>query len=162
MTQSIVKTLTLLLLVGVLSHCARRDVNVRDEVTDPAADNESLIQINPMVPEAVLVLIDEAATQQSNGHGGEAIMTLKRALTISPASALVQQHLAETYLAEGDFQQAMYWATLVVNQGPDQGSLCERARRAQALSAEMLGNAELQSQALEGVATCSRQPPARY
>ena len=96
MTQSIVKILTLLLLVGALSHCAQRDVNVRDEVTDPAADNESLIQINPMVPEAVLVLIDEATAQQSNGQVSEAIMTLKRALTISPSSALVQQHLAES------------------------------------------------------------------
>ena len=162
MIKPITKTLSLLMLAAALSHCAQRGVNVKDEVTAPAAGNDSLIQINPMVPEAVLELIDEAAAQQSNGQAGEAMMTLKRALTISPASALVQQHLAEAYLAEGDFQQAIYWATLVVNQGPDQGSLCERARRAQALSAEMLGNTELQSQALEGVASCTRLPPARY
>lgn len=162
MSKSILKPLVLLLLVAALSHCAQRDVNVREEVNDPAAGNDSLIQINPMVSEAALALIDEAVVLQSNGHVGEAILTLKRALSISPSSALVQQHLAETYLADGDFQQAMYWSTLVVNQGPDQGSLCERARRTQALSAEMMGQIELQAQALEGVSSCTRRPAARY
>lgn len=154
----------LIVLIGLfLSHCSqRKKVDVDATVRDPAADNNSLIQVSPMVPAAVNTLLHEASVQVSQGAVSAALMTLKRALSISPSSALVQQHLAELYLSEADYKQAMYWSTLVVNQGPDQGSLCERSRRTQALAAEMLGEVEIQARALHAIAKCSTEQPARY
>jgi len=130
----------LLLMVLLISNCSNRkidDLDVNQTVRDPAEDNESLIQVTPLVPAAVMTLIQQADDQQSGGNVTDAILILERALSISPTSALVQQHLAEAYLAEADYKQAMYWSTLVINQGPDQGSLCERSRRTQALAAEL-------------------------
>ncbi len=147
-------------MVLLLSHCSNRKVD--ESVRDPANDNDSLIQITPLVPAAVMTLIQQADAQLSNGGLNDALMTLNRALSISPSSALVQQHLAEAYLADADYKQAMYWSTLVVNQGPDQGALCERSRRTQALAAELLNQVEIQARALESIAACSTQQPARY
>ncbi|MGJ8664051.1 MAG: hypothetical protein ACSHWU_10380 [Marinicella sp.] len=157
------KILWIILIVLFLSHCSqRKKVDVDASVRDPAAKNNSLIQVTPMVPEAVKTLLQEADQQISEGSTTAALMTLNRALSISPSSALVQQHLAEAYLSDADYKQAMYWSTLVVNQGPDQGGLCERSRRTQALAAEMLSEVDIQAQALNSIAHCSTEHPARY
>ena len=137
-------------------------VDVEKSVRNPANENDSLIQVTPMVPAAVQSLIQQADEQLSNGDVSAAILTLKRALSISTTSALVQQNLAEAYLTDGDYKQAMYWSTLVVNQGPDQGTLCERSRRTQALAAELLNQVEIQSSALESIASCSTQQPNKF
>lgn len=149
-------------MVLVLSHCSNRKVDVDELIRDPAKDNDSLIQVTPLVPAAVMILIQQADAQLSNGGVNDALLTLNRALSISPSSALVQQHLAEAYLTDADYKQAMYWSTLVVNQGPDQGALCERSRRTQALAAELLNQVVIQTRALESIAACSTQQPAKY
>ncbi len=156
-----------ILMALLLSHCSHRkahveEVDVEEIVRNPAADNESLIQVTPLVPAAVMTLIQQANQQLSDGGVAAAILTLKRALSISPSSALVQQNLAEAYLTEGDYKEAMYWSTLVVNQGPDQGSLCERSRRTQALAAELLNQVDVQARALESIESCSTTQPERY
>jgi len=162
MPQTLIKFFCLVLMAMFLSHCSNRKVDVDETVRDPAQDNDSLIQVNPMVPEAVLTLIQQAENQLSDGHVSDALLTLKRALSISPSSALVQQHMAEAYLSDGDYKQAMYWSTLVVNQGPDQGALCERSRRTQALAAELLNQVDIQARALESIEACSTRQPAKY
>ncbi len=146
----------------LLSHCSYKRVDVEKDVREPARDNDSLIQVSPMVPAAVYALINEADMQMSDGQVKLAILTLKRALSISPASALVQQHLSEAYLSDADYKQALYWSTLVVNQGPDQGALCERSRRTQALAAELLNEVVVQAQALDAIAECTTKKPARF
>ena len=88
----------LLLMILMLSHCALRKVDVKDEVRDPAEQTDSVIQITPMAPEAVQLLISEADEHLQQGLYQDALLTLKRALNISPQSALVQQNLAEVYL----------------------------------------------------------------
>ncbi len=163
----LIRVFFLTVMVFMLSHCSNRkagvdEVDVGETVRDPAEDNDSLIQVTPLVPAAVMTLIQQADEQLSGGGVTDAILTLKRALSISSTSALVQQHLAEAYLADADYKQAMYWSTLVVNQGPDQGSLCERSRRAQALAAELLNEVEIQARALDSIASCSTQQPNRY
>lgn len=115
-----------------------------------------------MAPAAVHTLLSEADTLLSNGQITGAILTLKRALSISPASALVQQHMAEAYLSDAEYKKALYWSTLVVNQGPDQGSLCERSRRTQALAAELLNEVAVQAKALESIAGCTTDRPAQF
>lgn len=160
--QAFANALLLAFMVVVLSHCSNRRVDVDENVRDPANNNDSLIQVSPLVPAAVMTLIQQADTQLSDGSVHDALLTLQRALSISPSSAMVQQHLAETYLADADYQQAMYWSTLVVNQGPDQGSLCERSRRTQALAAELLGQDEIQFRALEAIAACSTQQRKKF
>ncbi len=146
----------------LLSHCSFKRVDVDKEIRDPANENGSLIQVSPMVPAAVHTLLSEADSQMSDGQVMDAILTLKRALSISPASALVQQHLAEAYLSDADYKQALYWSTLVVNQGPDQGTLCERSRRTQALAAELMGEVAVQARALDSIADCTTEKPARF
>ena len=146
----------------MLNQCGNKPVNVNQQVRDQAEKNASLIQVTPMVPAAVISLLEEADEQISLGQIKPAILTLERALSISPNSALVQQHLAEAHLTDGHYQQALYWATLVVNQGPDKGALCERSRRAQALAAELLNEPTVQAQALESIASCTTAPAARF
>jgi Tfp pilus assembly protein PilF len=156
------RTITVLVMVLMLSHCSNRKVDVDKAIRDPADGNDSLIQVVPLVPAAAITLLNQADKQLSDGLVEDAVLTLKRALSISPSSALVQQHLAEAYLAHADYKQAMYWSTLVVNQGPDQGVLCERSRRTQALAAELLNQIEIQARALESIATCSTLQPTKY
>ncbi|WP_223786922.1 tetratricopeptide repeat protein [Marinicella meishanensis] len=156
------RSLGCLLLLLLLTHCTQRRVDVDQEIRDPAAGNASLIQVNPLVPAAVHDLLQEADALREAGDLAEAILTIQRGLSIVPGSSLVQQHLAEAYLADGQYQQAMYWSTLVVNQGPDQGTLCERSRRTQALAAELLQEVAIQAQALESIASCSTQRPNRF
>lgn len=159
---SFLKTVGIVIVAMLLSHCSNRRVDVDKDIRDPANQNGSLIQVVPMVPAAVYALINEADSQLSEGQVKQAILTLKRALSISPASALVQQHLSEAYLSDADYKQALYWATLVVNQGPDQGALCERSRRTQALAAELLNEVAVQARALDAIAECTTKRPARF
>ncbi len=153
-----VRVMFITLMVVLLSHCSNRKMD--DSIDAPEQD--SLIQVAPLVPAAVMSLIETANSQLSDGAVADALLTLNRALSISPSSSLLHQHLAEAYLADADYKQAMYWSTLVVNQGPDQGPLCERSRRTQALAAELLNQVEIQARALESIANCSTQPPVRY
>lgn len=140
-----------------ISSCSqRRPVDIDNEIRDPSEHEDSVIQIAPMVPEAVQILIAEADSQLQQGFSDEAILTLQRALSISPASSLVQQHLAEVYLSQGAYQQAFEWSDRVAQNGPTHGSICERARRTLALAAEMLNDVETQSQALESIASCTQ------
>jgi tetratricopeptide (TPR) repeat protein len=162
MKTTLKRTVLLLLMTLMLSHCALRKVDVKDEVRDPAAQTDSVIQITPMAPEAVQLLISEADVHLQQGLYEDALLTLKRALNISPQSALVQQNLAEVYLADGQYQQAFTWSQQVVSQGPAFGPLCERARRTLALAAEMLADVETQAQALQGIAGCSQQQAPRF
>lgn len=163
MIQTARKIMALVFMSLLLSHCGKRQtVDVKQQIRQPAEQNNSLIEVTPMIPAAVQSLLTEADQQLAEGLTTTAITTLRRALSISPGSALVQQHLAEVYLADGNYQQAIYWATLVVEQGPDQGALCERSRRTQALAAELLNQAALQAQALEAIAACTTHEPARY
>ncbi len=151
------------ILVVALSHCSqRKPIDIEDEVRDPSDHSTSVIQIAPMVPEAVQLLIDESENQLKNGYTNEAVLTLNRALSISPTSATVHQHLAEVYLSEGDYQAAFNWSDRVVKEGPAHGPICERARRTLALAAEMLGDVTTQAAALEAVAACTHVSPARY
>ena len=156
------KIICIVMMTAFLSHCGYKRVDVEKEVREPARDNDSLIQVSPMVPAAVFALINEADIQMSEGQVKLAILTLKRALSISPASALVQQHLSEAFLSDADYKQALYWSTLVVNQGPDQGALCERSRRTQALAAELLNEVAVQARALDAIADCTTKKPAQY
>ncbi len=150
-------------LILALSHCSqRKPIDINDDVRDPSEHDTSVIQIAPMVPEAVLLLINEAENQIQKGLSNEAILTLNRALSISPTSATVHQHLAEFYLSEGDYQTAFSWSNRVVKEGPAQGPICERARRTLALAAEMLNDVETQAAALEAIANCSQVRPPRY
>ncbi len=163
MIQTARKIISLALVTLLLSHCGKRQtVDVKQQIRAPAEQNNSLIEVTPMIPAAVQSLLAEADRQLTQGATNDAITTLQRALSISPASALVQQHLAEVYLADGNYQQAIYWASLVVEQGPDQGELCERSRRTQALAAEFLGQVTIQAQALEAIGACTTHEPARY
>jgi lipopolysaccharide biosynthesis regulator YciM len=162
MKTTLYKTAVVLLLSVFLTHCSWRRVDVDEEVRQPAEQAESVIQITPMAPEAVQDLIRQADQQLQQGAHGAALLTLRRALNISPQSPLVQQHLAEVYLSDGQYQEAFNWSTLVVDQGPDFGPLCERSRRTLALAAEMLADVSTQSRALQSIATCSQKQAPRF
>ena len=151
------------ILILALSHCSqRKPIDINDDVRDPSEHATSVIQIAPMVPEAVQLLIDEAEEQLANGLINEAILTLNRGLSISPTSATVQQHLAEVYLTEGNYQAAFNWSLKVFKDGPAYGGICERARRTLALAAEMLNDVQTQSKALEAISSCTQASKPRY
>ncbi|TDR23764.1 tetratricopeptide repeat protein [Marinicella litoralis] len=151
------------ILILALSHCSqRKPIDINDDVRDPSDHSSSVIQIAPMVPEAVQLLIKEADEQIEQGLIKAAVLTLSRALSISPTSATVHQHLAEVYLSEGNYQAAFNWSNRVVQDGPAHGPICERARRTLALAAEMLNDVETQAAALEAIDSCSQSSAPRY
>jgi len=151
------------ILILLLSHCSqRKPIDLNDQVREPSEHSDSVIQVAPMVPEAVQLLVEEAEKLLGKDQVSDAILTLKRALSIGPGSALVQQHLAEVYLSNGQYQQAYTWSSLVVEQGPSHGPLCERARRTLALAAEMVNDVQTQAKALESIDSCKQMPAARY
>ncbi len=150
------------LLVICLAGCQNTRHDIEKEVRIPSQHGQSVIDVAPMLPEAVKVLLKEAETHKQNGDFNLAIMTIDRALRIVPDSPSVQQHLAEMYLADGDYELAMLWAKKVMVNGPAFGVLCERARRTVALSAEVLGEKEQQLHALETIAGCVQQAKPRY
>lgn len=150
-------------LILALSHCSqRKPIDINEDVRDPSDHDTSVIQIAPMVPEAVQLLINEAEGQIEKGLVHEAILTLNRALSISPTAATVQQHLAEVYLSEGDYKSAFKWSNRVFKEGPSHGPICERARRTLALAAEMLSDVETQAVALDAIASCTQIRSSRY
>lgn len=154
--------LVVLTLIFISSCSQRKPIDIDDDVRNPSQHEDSVIQIAPMVPDAVQILLQEAEVRQQNGQVEAAILAVKRALSISPASALVQQHLVELYLAEGNYRESFDWANRVVNQGPSRGSLCERARRTLALAAEMLNDVATQAQALESISDCTQPPTEKF
>ena len=147
------------LFILTLSHCSQRKPV---DFSDSDQEIEPVIQLAPEEPEAVQMLIAEADTHLASGSTNQAILTLKRALSISPDSASVQQHLAEIYLSDGAYQDAFDWSNQVVEHGPSQGSLCERARQTLALAAEMLGDTVTQGRALEAIEKCYSVRPTKY
>ena len=154
----------LLLFILILSACANqtRNVDVEQEVRKPSNNSASVVTVTPMIPDAVMALIKEAEILQRNGKIDAAIASLHRARTIQPGSPFIQQHLAESYLADGNYQQALHWSQLVESKGPSKGELCERSRRTIAIAAEMLGQTNTQSNALNAIETCIQPAIERY
>ncbi len=156
------KTGTILLMIAVLTACQRTKPNIDDDIRNPSNEHGSVIDVTPMLPDAVWSLIEQAEAHKKNAAFSQAINTLQRALRIAPHSPLVQQHLAEMFLAEGQYHEALLWAEKVTNQGPQFGQLCQRARRVLSLAAEMLGETEKQGQALDAIASCVQEAKPRY
>ena len=151
-----------LILTTVLSACQQTKPDIDQDIRNPSDQHGSVLDVKPMLPDAVWSLIDQAEQHKKTAAFDQAITTLQRALRISPNSPLVQQHLAEMYLAEGAYQEAMLWSEKVVKHGPNFGQLCQRARRVVSLAAEMLGQVEKQAQALEAIALCVQKAQPRY
>ncbi|WP_154224282.1 tetratricopeptide repeat protein [Marinicella rhabdoformis] len=156
------KLAVLLVLAIMLSACQNTKPNVDEAVRNPSDQHGSVIDVKPMLPDAVWSLVEQAEQFKVQAAFEQAISTLQRALRIAPNSPLVQQHLAEMHLAEGDYQEAMQWSEKVVKHGPQYGQLCQRARRVVSLSAEMLGLVDKQAQALESIALCVQKAQPRY
>lgn len=157
------KNLAILLVLAImLSACQNTKPDVDEQVRNPSDQHGSVIDVKPMLPDAIWTLIDQAEQFKKRAAFNQAISTLQRALRIAPNSPLVQQHLAEMHLAEGDYQEALQWSEKVVKHGPQFGQLCQRARRVVSLSAEMLGQIKKQAQALEAIADCVQKASPRY
>ncbi len=144
-----------------LSACGPK-VDVEKSVREPADHRESVVDVQPMLPEAVKLLMQQAREAETRGQIQTALNLILRAKQIQPDSAHIHQQLAETYLANGEFDHAFEWSSQVVNHGPDKGTLCERARRTLAIAAEHLGQAEQQQQALDAIAQCSLAARQRH
>lgn len=156
------KKICLLLILAVIVLCACAPVNVEETIRKPAEKNESVVHVVPMIPSAVKALIAESEVQKQHGETTNAIELLHRARTITPGSPVIQQHLAETYLAVGNYFQALYWGELAEKNGPGKGSLCERSRRTIAVAAGNLALTQQQEQALNSIASCIEPIKKRY
>lgn len=153
----------IILLALLLSGCWRQQkVDVDKQIKEPTEQQQSVVDVLPMVPQAVVILLGQADKYSRAGDYRQAILVLQRAIKISPQAPQVQQQLAESYLADGNYEQALYWSSLVVENGPSHGLLCEKALRTQALAAEMVGNQSLQGQALNAIEGCSRRAIEKF
>ena len=149
------RIILIIISVALISSCAsRKKVDVDSMVREPAEQNGSAVEIAPLLPPGVQALLDEAEQARVAGQQEQAIEILHRARSIGGNTPTVLQHLAEAYLAVGDFPQAMAWAQQAVDNGPPKGELCERSRRTLALAAEQQGQSDLQLNALQSIESC--------
>ena len=88
----VIRVSFVVMMILMLSHCSNRkaevdqveanQVDIDETIRDPAKNNDSLIQVKPLVPAVVMTLIQQADEQLSKGKVTDAILTLKRALSI--------------------------------------------------------------------------------
>jgi len=136
----------------MLSHCSQRQDSSKAEVKD--LSEQARITGQNQAPDSVRPLLQQADQALRDGQTGEAINHLQRALQISPATAEIQQRLAEAYLAEGRYQQAAYWADIVMSTGPKTEPLCSQSRQTLALAAEAMGDINTQTRAMAALNDC--------
>ncbi|MCX7545268.1 tetratricopeptide repeat protein [Marinicella gelatinilytica] len=146
------KVTGLIIVVLMLSHCSQRQNSSKAEVKD--LSEQPRITSQNQAPNSVRPLLEQADQALSQGQSSQAINYLQRALQISPATAEIQQRLAEAYLAEGRYQQAAYWADIVINTGPKTEPLCSQSRQTLALAAEAMGDINVQTRALAALNDC--------
>lgn len=142
----------LLVAMLLLSHCSQRQDSSKAEVKD--ISELPRITGQTQAPASVRPLLEQADEALRDGQTTEAINHLQRALQISPATAEIQQRLAEAYLADSRYRQAAYWADIVVSTGPKSDPLCSQSRQTLALAAEAMGDLSTQAQALAALNDC--------
>jgi len=149
------KMILVMITTALISSCAsRKKVDVDSMVREPAEQNDSAVEIVPLLPPGVKSLLDEAEQARIAGNEQQAIEILHRARSIAGNTPTVLQYLAEAYLMVGDFPQALAWAQQAVDNGPAKGALCERSRRTLALAAEQQGQTDVQLRALQSIESC--------
>ena len=153
--NQLVKITGLVISILLLSHCSQKQDSSKAEVEDII--EQARITGQTQAPASVRPLLEQADQAMSEGATGIAINQLQRALQISPATAEIQQRLAEAYLADGRYQQAAYWAGIVMNTGPKTEPLCSQSRQTLALAAEAMGDDSTQLKALNALIDCQRQ-----
>ena len=148
------KVTGLIIAIILLSHCSQKHDSTQAEVKD--LSEQPRITSQNQAPDSVRPLLQQADQALSEGQTTAAINHLQRALQISPATAEIQQRLAEANLADGRYRQAAYWADIVVNTGPKTEPLCSQSRQTLALAAEALGDLNTQAQALAALNDCNQ------
>lgn len=150
--NQLLKVTGLVISILLLSHCSQRQDSSKAEVKD--ISEQPRITGQTQAPPSVRPLLEQADQALSEGATGMAINQLQRALQISPATAEIQQRLAEAYLADGRYQQAAYWADIVLRTGPKTEPLCSQSRQTLALAAEAMGDINTQTKALNALNDC--------
>jgi len=146
------KVAGLIIVILLLSHCSQRQDSSKAEVKD--ISELPRITGQTQAPASVRPLLAQADAALRDGQTTEAINHLQRALQISPATAEIQQRLAEANLADGRYRQAAYWADIVINTGPKTEPLCSQSRQTLALAAEAQGDLSTQTKALAALNDC--------
>lgn len=150
--NTLFKVTGLIISILLLSHCSQRQDSSKAEVKD--LSEQPRITGQTQAPDSVQPLLQQADQAMHDGRTTQAINHLQRALQISPATAEIQQRLAEAYLADGRYRQAAYWAEVVVSTGPQTEPLCSQSRQTLALAAEALGDLNTQTKALTALNDC--------
>ena len=90
------------------------------------ADDNSVIDINPLRDPAVAALVDSAHQDEQVGKYANAAAELDKALVITPDSPDLLQDRAEIAVRLGDFKNAEKFAHQSWSLGPKLGPLCAR------------------------------------
>ncbi len=146
------------LAISACQQTARKSAPVVDE----HAGEDSLIHVVPLTPPAIKSLLTQAEMAQAHDQPRKAGKLLLRALTLQPDSPLVMQKLAEFYLAQGQYGNALTWARKAAISGPPVGQLCAQSWQIAALAAEQQGLSEQQAAALQAMEKCRLRAAPRY
>ena len=135
---------------------------VSDLTLQTKDEEDSIIKTVPLMKPAVFALYSQAVEQHQSNELNKAIISLKRAHEIQPNAPQVMMLIAEITLQQGDFTEAFYWSRAASENSPSLGPICEKIWQTLALSAEMLGEAPVQNNALEQKQNCLVRPQNRY
>ncbi len=131
-------------------------------VVDKRVGEDSLIHVQPLMPPAVVSLLQKAESAQARGQLRQAENQLLRALRLQPDAPVVMRALAEVHLAGGDYASALSWAQKAAVSGPPVGRLCAQSWHIAALAAEQMGALDTQALALRSMETCRLHQSPRY
>ena len=135
-----------------------REVTTR--VRAPASQDSAGVQVYSLQNPAVKQLTAQARNAERAGDFSQAGSYLERALRIQPRDPQLLQHMAEIKLQEGDYQQALSFATRSYDIGPRVGEICSRNWRTISVAREHLDDPKGATEAETRAGRCMCAPRA--
>jgi len=174
MKRSSVVYFASLLTLSILAGCAAQPSapaksNVRPDATSTVAairaagqQFESSVEVHALRDPAIDGLLQQAHQQEAQQHPGQALDSVRKALTIAPNAPDLLQLQAELAIETGDWQQATTLAQKSYDLGPKVGGLCARNLETLARSRAATGDDAGAATARQQLAGCRVPAPNRF
>lgn len=123
---------------------------------------ESSVEIHPLADPAVDGLLRQARQLEAQSQPAQALVDLRKALTITPKAPELLQYEAELLIETGNWQQAESLAQQSYDVGPKVGGLCARNLETLAWTRTALGDDAGVAKARQQLVGCRVPDRARY
>jgi Tfp pilus assembly protein PilF len=165
----IAAVLTMVLLAGCTQPGAAAKSGVRPDAVSAVAairaagqQFDSSVEVHPLRDPAVDGLLQQAHQQEAQQQPDQALVSVRKALTIAPNAPDLLQLQAELAIETGDWKQATVSAQKSYDLGPKVGALCARNLETLARSRAATGDESGAATARQQLAGCKVPAPNRF